>query len=188
MTPPRTNPPCPSSAPPSLSSPPSSPPSSGAPGVAAVVVASLVASCAHAPPREATASGCARARLAREWHDASSRPLEGCWRAAELPGVVMLTSRPVVDDDASADPFADRPPTFVLDGDPIVAQPTLRAWELLGHGLARLTWSTGFSGVTACVAPDGDDRLRGELRVFTDSSPLPSAPRPVVFVRVPCPR
>ena len=147
----------------------------------ASVVSAFVA-CTHAPSTTATASGCAHARLAREWHDATTKPFAGCWQAAALPGVIALTAtRAPIDDDA------DQPPTFALAGDDVVARPTLRTWELLGHGLVRLTWSTGFSGVTACVEATGDDRLRGELRVFTDASPLPSAPTPVVFTRAPCP-
>jgi hypothetical protein len=138
--------------------------------------------CAHAPSTEATASSCAHARLAREWQTATPRPFAGCWQTSALPGVIVLTDAPAaVDDDA------DQPPTFALAGDDVVARPTLRAWELLGHGLARLTWSTGFSGVTACVEATGDDRLAGELRVFDDVNPLPSPPLPVVFARVPCP-
>jgi hypothetical protein len=141
----------------------------------------FIVGCAHGPPK-ATASGCARARLAREWHDATTRPFAGCWQSDALPGLVVLSERSaVIDDDA------DQPPTFAMDGAAVVERPTLRAWELLGQGLARLTWSTGFSGVTACVEPAGDDRLVGELRLFTDTSPLPSSPSPVSFVRVPCP-
>jgi hypothetical protein len=149
--------------------------------VVVVIVVVALTGCAHAPST-ATAQGCAHARLAREWHDASARPFVGCWQSAALPDVVVLT-----DEHASVDDDADQPPTFALRGDSVVDRPTLRAWELLGHGLARLTWSTGFSGVMACVEATDDDRLVGELRAFTNVAPLPSPPTPVIFSRAPCP-
>ncbi|MBM4281943.1 MAG: hypothetical protein FJ137_14685 [Deltaproteobacteria bacterium] len=147
-----------------------------------IVVALQFSGCAHPGAPSATAGGCARARLAREWQGASTRPFVGCWQGAPLPGVVALTERP-----ADVGDYADEPPTFALVGDPVVERPTQQTWELLGHGLARLTWSTGFGGVTACLAARDGDHLVGELRTLTHASPLPSAPVPVALARVPCP-
>jgi hypothetical protein len=150
-----------------------------------VVVAVGVAvapGCALFPPTPANVSDCARARLAREWNEATTEPFRGCWASASWPGVIELTDRP-----SDVGDFADEPPTFAIAGAEIVHQPTRRVWELLGHGLARLSWTRGFQGVTACVAAEGSDRLVGEVRVFTQASPLPSAPTPLVLTRVPCP-
>jgi hypothetical protein len=146
---------------------------------ASVVVGAF--GCRHLPTAGATASTCARARLAREWQTAQREPFVGCWQGSPLPGPIELTDLP-----AEVGDFADEPPAFVIGGSAVVERPTHQAWELLGPGLLRLTWSAGFDGLSACVEPHGDDRLVGELRMVTATSPLPSSPRPIELLRVAC--
>jgi len=168
-----------------------------------VVVAGLVGgACATLPPA-ATHEGCARARLARQWHDARPEAFVGCFvdDAGAFVGTLILSDV----EDAAA--FDDEPRRFRL----YVREAMLAAdddgddgarWELLGPELVRLHFPAppgrpqqrAFEAVDACVQASGGasagpvGALHGQVAAITPQAPFLGPPSAVRLRRVACVR
>jgi hypothetical protein len=149
--------------------------------------------CCATPP-QAGPERCARARLARDWSTATPEPFLGCFVDAGggISGTIVLSD---AEDDGA---FDDEPRRFrlaMLEVDGGAAQERAR-WELLGQGTLRLSFMSarpsGIDAVEACVVADTDsavvNRLDGVVYAVIDHAPFVSAPTPVSFRRVACPR
>ena len=166
-----------------------------------VVVSGLVGACASLPPA-ASHEGCARARLARQWHDARPEAFVGCFvdEAGAFSGTLILSD---LEDTAV---FDDEPRRFRVyvreamladedDGDDGAR------WELLGPDLVRLHFPAppgrpqqrAFEAVDACVrAPDSSagavGTLHGQVAGITPQAPFLGPPSGVRLRRITCVR
>lgn len=155
--------------------------------VVALVAGGVIAACASAPPR-ATAEGCARARLARDFKDASPEPFVGCFVDERDPagGVIELTAA-----EEPAD-YADEPRRFalVMRGSGLAGE-RRGHWELLAKDVVRLRILTR-AGVLlsaavgeACVERAGDE-LVGVTYAVLDHAPYVGESAPLRLRRVGC--
>jgi hypothetical protein len=169
-----------------------------------VVVTGLLGGCATLPPA-ATHEGCARARLARQWHDARHEAFVGCYvdDAGAFSGTLILSAA----EDAAV--YDDEPRRFRL----VVREAMLAGddaddgarWELLQQDLVRLHFPAppgrpqqrAFEAVDACVqgqprasdgAADAVTTLHGQVAAITPQAPFLGPPSPVRLRRIPCVR
>ena len=166
-----------------------------------VVVLGLVGACASLSP-VATHEGCARARLARQWHDARPEAFVGCFvdDAGAFSGTLILS-------DLEDPPiFDDEPRRFRLYvREAMLADTDDRddgaRWELLGPELVRLHFPAppgrpqqrAFEAVDACVQGPGDHAsaaftLTGQVAAITPQAPFLGPPSGVRLRRIACVR